>query len=128
MLTFTTAGDYPSRDPLSFTLYGSAVTLAGTGPFALNLLTLITAGESTGLSADPGRESAGIARSIANTTPYDSYLLVFPTVRDSDSANSMQIGEINFESVPIPEASTWAAVGTLLLISGACLRRNRGKH
>jgi len=97
-LTLTSANDAVERDPISFELYGSNDGIDG--PY-----TLIAAGDVVDFAqADP------IARFTKNTTPivfendvaYTSYQLLFPTVRDAASANSMQIAEVELIGVIAP--------------------------
>ncbi len=122
-LTFSTANDAPARDPLTFTLYGSTTALSGDGPFNISSLTLITENQSTGLETDPGRFTSSELQTFANSEIFDSYLLVFPTVRDEASANSMQISEITFDGTAVPEP------GSVLLgalgAAGLLARRRR---
>jgi len=89
-LSFATANDHPERDPISYELYGSNSSI--NGPY-----TLIASG-----NIDDFAQSAAWPRYTKNTTPilfpnstvYTHYQLLFPTVRDAGSANSMQIGEV----------------------------------
>ncbi len=99
-LTLWTANDAIPRDPTSYELYGTTADVAGGGPFALNQFTLISSGD---LALPDRRNPGGIADLIdatsqtvffSNSNAYLSYLIVFPTVKDSGSANSMQIAEI----------------------------------
>jgi concanavalin A-like lectin/glucanase superfamily protein/F5/8 type C domain-containing protein len=97
-LTLTTANDAVERDPASFELYGSNDGLAG--PY-----TLIASGDIVDFA---GAEAW--PRFTANTTPitfdndvaYSHYQLLFPTVRDAASANSMQIAEVELIGVLAP--------------------------
>lgn len=110
-LTFTTANDAPERDPMTWALYGSNTGIDGA-------YTLIASGD-TFLPED---------RFALNTSPieftpagpFDHYQIMFPTVRDAENANSMQIAEI--EILAIPEPTTICLLG----LSGlAMLRRRR---
>ena len=91
-LTFTTANDAVERDPTSFELYGSNDSIDG--PY-----TLIASGDIVDFAGDTAWE-----RYTKTTTPitfnndvaYAHYQILFPTVRDASSANSMQIGEVEF--------------------------------
>lgn len=86
-LRFTSANDAEERDPMTFRLEGTNGTAAA-GPW-----TVIATG-NTGLSID--RFTTGPVASFTNTTAWKSYRLTFPTVRDSVTADSMQIGEVAF--------------------------------
>ena len=120
-LTFTTANDSPPRDPMTYTVYGSAVALTGAGPFSLGAMATLSSG-STGLTVDPGRFTAGPGQGFANDTAFASYVVVFPTVRDAVAANSMQVSEIGFNDV-IPEPST-LGLGVLAMLGLLRRRRN----
>jgi len=112
----TTANDSPSRDPASWQLYGtndpivSRKNSQGTG----ESWTLISSG-SVDLPLD--RLTAGPFVQIANGTPYASYKMVFPTIRDAfaGDADSMQLGDIQFYTESIPEP------GSAVLWAVACL-------
>jgi hypothetical protein len=89
-LTLTTANDSPNRDPISYEIYGSNDSIDG--PYEL-----IAAGDVNDFAqaADWPRFTRN-ATTIAfdNTVPYAFYQVLFPTVRDAATANSMQIAEI----------------------------------
>ena len=72
---------------MTFTLEGTTADPA-TGPW-----TLIASG-NTGLSTTRFATAPDVT--FPNSTPYRSYRLLFPTVRNSATANSMQIGEVAF--------------------------------
>src|SRR5437763_1458727 len=101
-IRFNTANDAPGRDPTSFSLYGSnSVVVTGTEPagttFDESSFTPIALNVSiTGLQTDPGRQVFLPSQSFVNTTPYSTYLVLFPTVRtaaNDATNNSMQIGD-----------------------------------
>ncbi|NLH15246.1 MAG: hypothetical protein GX455_01575, partial [Phycisphaerae bacterium] len=95
-LTFTTANDAPERDPIAYELYGSNTSISG--PY-----TLIASGEITDF-----KQASVWPRFTMNTTPirfsnstsYLHYQVMFPTVRNPGSANSMQIGEVELLGGP----------------------------
>ncbi|MDT8301245.1 MAG: LamG-like jellyroll fold domain-containing protein, partial [Sedimentisphaerales bacterium] len=99
-LTLTTANDATERDPISFELSGSNDSIDG--PY-----TLIASGDIV----DFAQETA-ISRFTMNSTAitfdnnvaYAYYQVMFPTVRDPGSANSMQIAEVELLGVPAPLA------------------------
>ena len=96
-LLLSSANDSPDRDPTSYQLYGSNSALdntkfgtAGTIYDVGDNFTLI----STGVLTPPStRLTAYPPVSFTNTTPYTNYILVFPTVSNAATANSMQIAE-----------------------------------
>jgi hypothetical protein len=91
-LTFTTANDYPGRDPIAFELYGSNISIDG--PY-----TLIFSGEIVDF-----RQRQAWPRFAKNETPisfdndiaYDHYQVLFMAIRGpvGGSVNSMQIAEV----------------------------------
>ena len=100
-LTFTTANDAPERDPISFELSGSNESIDG--PYEL-----IASGDIVDFN-DPNN---AWPRFTMNATPimfendvaYKYYQVMFPTVRDPGSANSMQIAEVELLGIPGPVA------------------------
>src|SRR6478609_9131026 len=91
-LNLTTANDGPERDPTSFSLWGSNTATANTTPgtvFNLSSFTPITL--DSPLTLPTGRNTAAPLVSFPNPTAFTTYLLVFPTVRNEATANSMQI-------------------------------------
>jgi len=90
-ITLTTANDAVERDPASYELWGSNTSI--TGPD----WTLIASGD---LSLSNNRLTKSDPIVFTNTTAYDHYKLIFPTVKDSGSANSMQIAEIELLGYP----------------------------
>jgi len=102
-LTFATANDSPARDPLTFSLYGSNTRIVtgneapGTN-FDLGAeFTLLASNVPiAGFQTDPTRLTTVPNQAVANATAFRSYAIIFPTVRDAASANSMQIGDVTF--------------------------------
>ena len=90
----TTANDAPNRDPLTYELYGTndAITSVDNSFGDQESWNLINSG-TTGLDTDPNRFSAGTVQSFANATAYNSYRVIFPTIRDAANADSMQVGD-----------------------------------
>jgi len=91
-LTFTTANDYPGRDPTAFELYGSNISIDG--PY-----TLIASGEIVDF-----RQRQAWPRFAKNETPisfdndiaYNHYQILFTDIRGpiGGLVNSMQIAEV----------------------------------
>ena len=94
-MIITTANDAPERDPSSFEIYGtnepilSGDNTSGTG----ETWTLIATG-TLELPAD--RLTAGPVATFANAVAYSSYKVLFPTIKDTATADSMQIAEVGF--------------------------------
>jgi len=125
-LTLWAANDAVERDPASFELYGTNQVIGGTGPFALSNFALVSSGA---LALPASRNAGGVSPllpensqtvTFPNTSSYTSYLVLFPTVKDS-AANSMQIAEIQLDGV-VPEPATF---GLAALGMGAALMRRR---
>jgi hypothetical protein len=97
-LRFWTANDAVERDPASYKLEGS--TAGPNGPW-----TLISEGP---LNLPAGRNAGGATTALrgglnqvvrfTNTTPYTSYRVTVPGVKNGTTANSMQIAEVDLLS------------------------------
>jgi len=97
-ITFTTANDAAERDPASFELYGSNSSIDG--PY-----TLIASGDIVdfaGATAWPRFTKNETPITFDNSVAYAHYQVLFPTVRDSASANSMQIAEVELIGTATP--------------------------
>ena len=81
-IVLTTANDKPSRDPASVTILGSHDSV--------NFFNIVT-DLSTPLP-DERFQRAGF--DFNNTESYEVYQVLFPTLKDSANANSMQIAEV----------------------------------
>lgn len=106
-LTIWTANDAVERDPANFQLFGSnsnellaPLDYSSGDNIPFDLFTEIAVGD---LNLPESRNEGGDAFlddfnsetiEFANTSAYDSYLLLFPNVKDGASANSMQIAEV----------------------------------
>ncbi len=125
-LTLSTGGDANERDPITFSLYGSTTQVASATPgatFNLSDFTAITLDQNAGLDVDPGRNFTNPTINFANAGAYTTYLLVFPTIRDSGAANSMQISEAILTGEAVPEPSSFVLLGLGAL--GLVTRRRR---
>lgn len=113
-LHFFTANDAPERDPLTVTIEGTNSANATT---TLNSTWTAIYNGVTGLSTDPGRNSAGPAVSFSNTLAFSSYRVLVSSVRNTGTANSVQIGEIELLSI-IDTAPPTASANPLGVTTG----------
>jgi len=127
-LRLYTANDAEARDPASYVLEGAD---APGGPFSLisqGRLGL-PAGRNPGGSTPVDVTSAFQELTFSNSTAYFSYRLTFPDLKDAASANSMQIGEVEFLGElattrnAVPEPSTIGLLGLGLLGMTTRMRR-----
>lgn len=101
-MRLTTANDAEERDPASYQLYGTNDAIQSMNNSEGNggeNWVLISEGT---LSLPAGRENASTLVTVGSTDAYNSYKLVFPTVKDAAAANSMQIADVQFYAVPEP--------------------------
>jgi len=95
-LTFRTANDAVERDPIAFALSGSNASI--NGPY-----TLIATGDIVDFNqAQPWPRFTKNVTPILfqNSVPYSHYELKFTAIRSPNSANSMQIAEVEFLGGP----------------------------
>ena len=88
-MTFTSANDSPERDPTAFELDGSnnagaTWTLIASGPIV----------DFAGAVAWPRLTKTVTAISFANDAAYTEYKVLFTALRNTASANSMQVAEV----------------------------------
>ncbi len=96
-LTFTTANDAPTRDPITFELSGSNASIDG--PY-----TRIAAGDIVdfaGATEWPRFTKTTTPIEFENTTAYQYYQILFPDLRGS-SETLMQIAEVEFLGTVAP--------------------------
>jgi hypothetical protein len=115
----TTANDWPERDPATWALYGTndAIVSGDNTEGNGESWTLIASGD-VALPAD--RLTLGPLVSFANSVEYSSYKMLFPTLKNADATNSMQIAELQLYGVPEPATMCLLGLGGLAL-----LRRRR---
>ena len=138
-LRLYTANDSEPRDPASYILEGSHTpsgpfTLISAGPLALPIgRNPIAANQAPPTSNPPIAINPATqfqqTLTFANTIPYISYRLTFPTLKgagpgiDPNLANSMQIAEIELLQDVVPEPTSLAVIGIGAL--GLLARRRR---
>lgn len=110
-MTLWTANDEERRDPASYEIYGTRqpITISEAGDtMPLSSFTLISSGSlslpsSRNLGGDnPLLDDNSQTISFDNSTAYRSYLILFPTIKNSGTANSMQIAELQLYGFPSP--------------------------
>ena len=94
-MRFTTANDAVERDPTSWVLYGTndPISSADNSSGTAEDWTEIDSGT---LNLPNARFSDSAVVPVSNSTSYTSYKILFPTVKNSAVANSMQIGDMYF--------------------------------
>jgi hypothetical protein len=140
-----TANDAPERDPINFRLYGTNAAASGAAGSNIAGLNLIASGD---LALPAGRNAGGTAAlmaansataTFANTTSYPTYVVVFPSVKNPATSNSMQIADVQLFNAAgtglfaasntivggqlIPEPSTLLLVTMGLMVAAAGRRR-----
>jgi hypothetical protein len=97
-MVLTTANDAVARDPASWAIYGTNENVdllapgVDDGDSLIANWTLISQGN---VALPAARETVGPVLSFANSTAYSTYRILFPTVKDANAANSMQVADIN---------------------------------
>ena len=109
-LTFWTANDSPERDPATYLVFGFTNRITQTsGTLPLNA-TLLAEGT---LTLPANRKAGPVQVSFNNSTAYASYLVVFPTVKNSPSTSITQISELQFSYNGTPDFAIPAPVLSL---------------
>lgn len=111
-IQLTTANDHPERDPFNWQLFGTndPITSVEHGDGSSENWTFI-AGSEANLPEE--RFTPGPVQSFSNTTSYSAYKVLFPTVKNPLTANSMQIADVMlYESTDGSGLSIWDAFET----------------
>jgi hypothetical protein len=109
-----TANDAPERDPASYQLFGtnSAVTDVDNSAGNSQPWTLISSGS---LTLPDTRQTLAASVDFANSTSYSAYKMIFPTVKNAGSANSMQLAEAQFYTAPAGGGSPILSSGNAII-------------
>ncbi len=123
----TTANDAEERDPASYQLYGTTSAIASSdnsrGNEGENWV-LISSGALSLPTGVGSRLVDAPEVTFANSDAYTAYKVLFPTVRNAATANSMQIAGFQLTGTVVPEPGAVALVG---LAAGTGLLRRRRK-
>ncbi len=107
-ITLTTANDAAPRDPATVTIVGTNDDIVfDDATDGANWVPIVT-DLATPLSDDRWVVSDPFEFTPITDGYFQTYLVTFPTVKDSASANSMQIGEVQLSGTLVPEPSTLA--------------------
>jgi hypothetical protein len=124
-LQIVTGNDSVNRDPASYEIYGTNDPIVdldnsnGDG----ETWTLIASGS---LALPDARRALSDVYGFDNGTPYTSYKIVFPTVKNSPTtANSMQLSELILGDTPVPEPGLAAGALGMGVVGGLVRRRRR---
>ena len=122
-----TANDAPDRDPTSYELYGTNQAIQSVANSTGNLGEVWTLISSGPLNPPMARQVDFPVVAVNSPANYQSYKLIFPTVRNATTANSMQIADVQFSTLAsqIPEPTTTALVALGLACVAAVRRRKK---
>ena len=114
----STANDNEQRDPATYSLYGTnSPILSKDGSLGdSEPWTLISSGALALPSGVGSRQVAGPIVAFANATPYSSYRMVFPTVKNVPASTIMQISEAQLFSDAAGTAPILAVGNPILAI------------
>jgi hypothetical protein len=120
-----TANDAPERDPTSYELYGTNQAIQSVTNSTGNLGEVWTLISSGPLNPPTARFADYPVVAVNSPANYQSYKLIFPTVRNATAANSLQIADVQFSTLAsqIPEPTTTALVALGLACVAALRRR-----
>jgi hypothetical protein len=116
-MQLVTANDVPNRDPASYELWGtnSPILSQNNSDGLAEAWTLISSGA---LSLPAARMDGSTIVPIGSATAYQSYKLVFPTLKDPNApgVDSMQLAGVQFFAVPEPSSWLLVACGALAVL------------
>lgn len=111
----TTANDWAERDPASWVLYGTndAITSGKNSQGLEENWVLIDSGT---LALPDDRFTLSGIIGVNNDTAYASYKMLFPTLKNADATDSMQIAGIQFYDIPEPATLCLLGLGCITLM------------
>ncbi|MFC1792363.1 fasciclin domain-containing protein, partial [Planctomycetota bacterium] len=121
-ITLTTANDSPNRDPVTFELSGSNDSIDG--PYEL-----IASGDVVDFAGEqewPRFTMNATPIAFDNDVAYAHYQLMFPTVRDPNGDNSMQIAEVELLGIKINVSNPAPADGAINVVQDMILTWSKG--
>jgi len=114
----TTANDATHRDPATYELYGTNQAIASADNSQGNgeSWTLISSGTFTNDQVSLDRNDTGDIVSLTNSSVYQSYKFVFPTLRDPEQDNGFQVADIQmFGTIDTPAPALGDYNGDLIV-------------
>ena len=128
-IRFYTANDAVERDPASFQLSGSNDSINGPWTYIASGNLALPEGRNAGGGAvviPPTGNLGAVHQEVlfSNADSFEHYMVVFPTLKNAATANSMQIAEVEILADIIPEPSTSFMLG-IGVVGLAVLRRRR---
>lgn len=120
-IRFYAANDAEPRDPASYQLFGSNDSINGPWEAISSGAVMLPADRNAGGGAVMIPPAGNLAAShyevlFDNDNSYDHYSVIFPTLKDANAANSMQIAEVELlATVPEPGSLGLLALGLLSL-------------
>lgn len=128
-IRFYTANDAEDRDPASFQLSGSNDGLDGPWTYIASGNLALPSERNAGGNAveiPPTGNMDAFHQTVLfdNDLSFDHYHVVFPTLKNAATANSMQIAEVELLTVPEPATGLMLGFGVLGLAGVVRRRRN----
>lgn len=116
-IQFATANDAPERDPASFILLGSNTVVADPTPGTIyQQADFTTIAEGTLSLPEDRKVFLQPDVTFNNDVAYNTFLLIFPTIKNADTANSMQIAEAALLTAAGPLRDGTIAGGQLAVV------------
>ena len=113
-IDFYSANDFVERDPASYAIYGTndtILSLDGSDGLMENW-TLISEGD---LLFSEDRQVLADSVSFENSISYASYRLTFPSLRDTETASSLQLSDVSFFDGPNGTGNALLSAGDTVL-------------